>query len=72
MRTFGERGACNCADPLRRTVGTLQLGMLGLERLELAEEPVVFGVRDLGSVVYVVGVIGALDLFPQSRHLFGR
>ena len=34
---------------------------VGLECLELAEEPVVLGVRDLGRVVYVVGVIGALD-----------
>ena len=69
MSVLGERGGCNGADPLRRAVGTLQLGMLGLERLQLAEQPVVLGVGDLRRVVYIVGMIGALDLLAQARDL---
>ena len=45
--------------------------MLGLERLELAEEPVVLGVRDLGRIVDVVRVIGALDLLAETGGLLG-
>ena len=51
--------------------GALELGMGGLERLELAEEAVVLRVRDLRRVVDVVGVIGALDLLAQARDLLG-
>ena len=43
--------------------------MLGLEGLELAEEAVVLRVRDLGRVVDVVGVIGAIDLLAQAGYL---
>src|SRR5918992_5235670 len=43
--------------------------MLGLERLELAEEPVVLRVRDLRRVIDVVGVIGALDLLAEAGCL---
>src|SRR3954447_17228443 len=66
---LGQRRCGNRADALRRAVGILQLGMLGLEGLELAEEPVVLGVRDLRRVEHVVGVIGALDLLAQSPGL---
>ncbi len=45
--------------------------MRGLEGLELAEEPIVLGVRDLGRVEDVVGVVGALDLLPQAGDLLG-
>ena len=37
--------------------------MGGLEPLELAEEPVVLGIRDLGRVIDVVG--GAVDLLAR-------
>jgi hypothetical protein len=59
---LGERRRGDRADSERRAVGTLQLGVGSLERLELAEQPVVLRVRDLGCVMDVVGVTGALDL----------
>lgn len=35
---LGQRGRGDGPDPLRGAVGALELGMCGLERLELAEE----------------------------------
>jgi hypothetical protein len=49
--------------------------MVGLEALQLLEEPVVFGVGDLGGRLVVVQAVVALDLAPQPfgagtrRHL---
>src|SRR4029079_692539 len=45
VSALGECGARDRADALGWTVGALQLGMCGLERLELAEQPIVLGVR---------------------------
>ena len=45
--------------------------MCSLEGLELAEEPIVLGVRDLRRVIDVVGVIGPLELLTQTGRLFG-
>ena len=45
-------------------VGRPQLRVLGLELLQLAEQPVVLGVRDLRLVEYVAGVVGALEESP--------
>jgi hypothetical protein len=70
MGVLDEGGWWDGADPLGRTVRRLELGMLGLERLELAEEPVVLGVGDLRCVEDVIGVIGALDLLAQPCRLF--
>ena len=59
------------ADALGGAIGRCEIGVRGLERLQLAEEPVVLRVRDLGRVVDVVGVVGALDLLAQTRDLLG-
>ena len=56
-------------DALGGTVGRAQLGVLGLERLQLAKQPVVLGVRDLGRVENVVGVVGPVDLLAQPERL---
>src|SRR3989454_8335747 len=53
------------ADAVRGTVGRAELGVLGLELLQLAEQAVVLGVRDLRMVEHVIRVIGALDEPPQ-------
>src|SRR5205823_1659564 len=53
------------ADPVGGAVGGLELGMLGLELLQLAEQPVVLGVRQLRLVEDVVGLVRALDEPPQ-------
>ena len=41
--------------------------MCGLEVLELAEEPVVFGVRHLRRVRLVVALVRRLDLLGERR-----
>src|SRR2546426_3527896 len=60
------------ADALRGAVGGAQLGMLGLELLQLAEQAVVLGVGHLRFVEYVIGVVGALDEPPQLGGSGGR
>src|SRR2546427_1112972 len=51
---------------------SLQLGMLGFELLQLAEQPVVLGVRQLRLVEDVVGLVRALDEPPQLGGPGGR
>ena len=46
-------------------VGSAQVRVLGLELLQLAEQPVVLGVRQLWLVEYVISVVGALEQSPQ-------
>src|SRR5205814_3737549 len=53
------------ADTLRRRVGTRELRMLALERLELAKQLVIFGVRDLGRILDVVQAVMTLELGAQ-------
>src|SRR5439155_6138439 len=60
------------ADALRGAVGRAELGMVGLELLQLAEQAVVLGVGHLRLVEYVVGVVGALDEPPQLGGSCGR
>ena len=50
---------------LGRRVGRDQLGMIGLEGLELVEQRVVDVVADLGIVEHVIAVAVVLDLAPQ-------
>src|SRR4051812_24012391 len=40
--------------------------MVTLDRLQLAKEPVVFGVAERGSIEHVVLVTGALELFTEG------
>src|SRR5258708_24950057 len=60
------------ADALRGAVGGAELGLLGLELLQLAKQAVVLGVGHLRLVEYVVGVVGALDEPPQLGGPCGR
>src|SRR3989442_333285 len=60
------------ADALCGAVGGAQLGMLGLELLQLAEQAVVLGVGHLPRVQCVIGVVGALDEPPQLGGSGGR
>src|SRR5204862_6139036 len=53
------------ADAVGGAVGGLELGMLGLELLQLAKQPVVLGIRQLRLVEDVVGLVRALDEPPQ-------
>ena len=47
--------------------GVTQLGMRGLEGLQLLEQRVVVGVGDLGRVEYVVGACVMLERRAQRR-----
>jgi hypothetical protein len=62
LRQLGDRLA---ADALRRRVRRDELGVLGLEALQLAEERVVLVVADLGVVERVVAPRVVLDLPAQ-------
>ena len=62
---FAELVRRRGADALRRRVGRDEVRMLLLERLQLVEEPVVVGVRDLRIVEDVVAVQVVLDLLAQ-------
>ena len=68
-RTFVEPGDGLVADALRRRVGRDQLGVLGLERLQLAEQRVVDVVADLRVVEDVVAVVVVRDLLAQLGDL---
>ncbi len=46
--------------------------MLGLDLLQLAEQPVVFGVGQVRLVEHVIGVIRALEFVAQPGRAFGR
>ena len=69
---LGQRTGHRRADPLRRAVGRLDLGMLRLQALQVAEEAVVLGVADFGRVEHVVRVVGAFDLLPKRGRPLGR
>jgi hypothetical protein len=59
---LGERRERRCADALGGRVGRRELRVLGLEALQLGEQLVVGGVRDLGRVFHVIEAIVALEL----------
>ena len=61
--------ALHAVVPLRRRVGGDQIGMLGLDRSERADQRVVVGVGDLGIVVRVIPlvVVGDLEVFFEAE-----
>ena len=67
-----EPGDGLVADALRRRVRRDQLGVLGLERLQLAEQRVVDVVADLRVVEDVVAVVVVGDLLAQLGDLAAR
>ena len=66
-----ELGGPRAADALRRRVRRAQLGMLGLERDELAEQRVVLGVADGRRVVDVIALVVLGDLGAQRARRGG-
>ena len=67
MADLVEGAGRRATDPLGRRFGGRQLGIRGLERDELAEELVVFGVADLRRVLAVVELVGPIDLRGEGR-----
>ena len=55
------------ADAARRRVGGRELRVRGLERLELAHQPIELGVGDLGLVVDVVEPLVAAEISSRER-----
>lgn len=71
MAHFAERRGRRAADPLGRRVGRQQLRVLGLQRLQLAEQAIVFGVGNARFVEHVVTVIVGVQFGSQLRDAFG-
>ncbi len=69
MAVLGQGTGRDGADALGRTVRSLELGMFGLDCLELAEQTVVLRVGNFRCVVDVIGVIGAIDLLAKTGDL---
>ena len=65
MNDRGEQLCRRPADPPRRAVGGDQLGELCLDGLEIANEPVVVVVGDLGLVQHVIAVGVMVDVLPK-------
>jgi len=58
-------------DPLRRRVGRAQRGIRRLQRLQLGEQAVVLGVRNLRRVEHVVAVGVMVELATQLGRAQG-
>jgi hypothetical protein len=56
------------ADALSRRIGRDEIRILFFERLELAQQPVVFGVGNFRVVEHVVAIVVMLDLSAQLTH----
>ena len=69
LRKLSERCA---ADALGRRVRRQQFGMRSFNRLQLAEQAVVLGVRHRGRVHHIVGVVVTPDFFAQQRGACSR
>ena len=52
---------------LGRRVGAAQFGVLGLDGLQVLEQAVVLGIRDLGRILDVVALGVVLQLGAQLR-----
>src|SRR6202030_4006396 len=68
MADLGERGCGLAAHPLRRRVRCDELWMCSLECLELLNEFIVFGVRDVRIVEHVVPVVLTSYFGSQFRN----
>ncbi len=66
MANGAKGGQGRAAHPLGGRVGCHQLGMLGLQRLEFAEQPVVLGIGHARLVQHVVAVVVGVDLAAQG------
>jgi len=61
----GEQLGHRAAHALRGGIGGHEIGMPGLDGLQLVEERIVLGVRDLGAVQLVVEAVVPLEEGPQ-------
>lgn len=72
---FGEVALADVgADAGRRGIGVAEVGVVALERLELAEALVVLGVAEGGAIEDVVVVLGTNKQraqFRRARRLLG-
>ncbi len=57
--------------PLGGRLGGDQLGMLGLQRPQLLEQPVVLGIRHAGLVEHVVAIVMGVDFAAQFGNALG-
>ena len=69
---FGERALRLGADALGRRIGRRELGMRGLDRLQLAHQLVVFDVGDRRLVEHVIAVVGLVDARAQLGGACGK
>ena len=69
MRHARELGQRRSADSLRRTVGTYQLRMFGLQLHQPRHQAVVFAIADLGRGVEVVEPVMPVDFVAQLFNL---
>ena len=67
MGDFGKTARGAAADAPTDRVLRLQLRMLGLQRLQLAQQRIVFGIRNQLLVTVVIGLGGPLELLTQLR-----
>src|SRR2546426_4603560 len=72
MAVLAKCGGGLGADPVRRRIGNDELRMAGFERLELAKQPVVLGVRHLRPVEHVIRVVRPLEQPPELGGARGR
>jgi len=68
---FGKGLQGTATDPLRRRVGTDQLGMGLLQLLQLTEQPVVFGIRNTRLIEHVVAVVVCIQFMAQGADALG-
>ena len=73
MHNFRKACCRLAANALGGTVGCNEVGVLLFESLQLLEQSVVFGVRDLRIVLDVIKIFVSPDLFPELFNcLFDR
>jgi hypothetical protein len=68
MRERRKLGQRRRTDALRRRIDAQQFRMFGLERLQLGEQVIVFGITDQRRVAGVILDVVPLDRRPQGLH----
>ncbi len=63
----GKTGRRSCTHAPGRRIRRCQLRVRDLQRLQLAHQPVVFGIRNARVIEHVIAVVGVLDRLPQHR-----
>ncbi|GLQ89964.1 hypothetical protein GCM10007898_35390 [Dyella flagellata] len=71
MPYFGKAAVGTRANTPGRRIGSRQLRVLGLQRLQLAHEAVIFGIRDFRIVEHEIAIVGMFDPLAQILDTFG-